>query len=75
MKLSDLKINESGRITAVNCNGEQKERLYALGVYSGIKVKVLRFSCLKKSMLISANNVRVVLRRDIADGIETEIVF
>ena len=72
MKLSDLKINCAGRITAVNCDSDYLKRLNALGIKKGVKVKVLRFSVFNKSILIFAESVRIILRRDIASGIEIE---
>ena len=72
MKLSLLKLKESGVITEIKVKGELLNRLNALGVTVGAKIKVQAFSYFNNPILISLRNYTLALRKEIADKIKVE---
>ena len=61
MKVFDLEMGQTAKITRIDLDGSALERLNSLGVAVGGKIEVISFSLLKSSVLISCGAVRVGL--------------
>ena len=72
MKLSSLKLNESGIVTEIKLTGELLSRLNALGLTIGAEIKVQAFSYFNNPLMISLRNYTLALRREIAEKIKVE---
>ena len=72
MSVFDLKMGESGRVTAVNVDGAAGERLASLGVKMGQTVTAVAFSLFKGSVLITIGYNRLAIRKSVARRIEVE---
>ena len=72
MSVYNLKIGESGKISAVGIDGAAGERLAALGVVKGAEVTCLGFSFFKGSVLIAVGGNRIALRKSMASRIEVQ---
>lgn len=70
MSVFDLRIGESGRVTAVNVDGAAGERLASLGVKRGQTVTAVAFSLFKGSVLITIGYNRLAIRKSVARRIE-----
>lgn len=70
MKVFDLEMGQTAKITRIDLDGSALERLNSLGVAVGGKIEVISFSLLKSSVLISCGAVRVGLRKSLAQKIE-----
>ena len=70
MKVFDLEMGQTAKITRIDLDGSALERLNSLGVAVGGKIEVISFSLLKSSVLISCGAVRVWLRKSLAQKIE-----
>ncbi len=73
MGVFSLRVGESGRVTEINLSGAAAERLCALGLQRGAKVKALGFSLFKSGILLGVGNIRVALRKAVAENIEVEL--
>lgn len=73
MSVYDLKVGESGQISAVDISGAAGERLASLGLVNGACVTCLSFSLFKGSVLIAVGANRVGLRKAVAQKIEVRI--
>lgn len=67
MRLSDLSIGKTAKITSINFATNKIKRLEELGVVANARIKVVRFSPLKDLMLIKLRNFYLALR--IADAV------
>jgi Fe2+ transport system protein FeoA len=70
MNLSMLRIGEEGIVVAVKVPPALRERLRALGVGEEKKVRILRYSLLKSSLMVETEETVIALRREIADKTE-----
>ncbi len=71
MKLSEIKYNIIYKITSYNV--ENYRRFFELGFFVGSKVKLIRYSILKKSMLASIDGVDYMIRIADAKNISVEV--
>ena len=62
--LSDLKVKQTGRITAVQCDGAVPSRLMAMGLLPGALVRVLGVAPLGDPILVELNGWQLSLRRN-----------
>ena len=72
MKLSEANIGDTLRIVAVG--GDVRARLESIGFTAGESVRVERFAPLNGALLVRLGGTGVVMRREIADGVEVELV-
>ncbi len=71
MKLSDCTLNRQAIIKSVNLdNKDYLLRLYNLGLYRGVKVKLEYLLKNKKACVISFSGKAVILSSEITDFIE-----
>lgn len=73
MSVYDLKMGQSGKISAIRVEGSAAARLSSLGITVGRRVTALAFSLFKSSVLIGCGSVRLGLRKSLAGLIEVEI--
>ena len=69
MNLCDLKRGKSAVVLKVTHDEAVRERLRALGVYTGAKVRLLKVSLFKRTFLLQAGSSKVALGRDVAAGV------
>ena len=74
-KLSNLKINQQGKIVFINGDIHLKRRIMELGFVTGQTVKILSISPLKNSYLISIKSYTLALRKDILENVFVEIWY
>jgi len=73
MKLSDCPKNQELKVILVNILDEKfKLRLYEIGFYQGSKIKVLKTSALKQTLLVKVLDSCFALKLDIAQNIEVD---
>ena len=72
IKLSELKVGESGKIVQIFYDNKLSKRLMQLGFNVGQTVKILSISSLKKSYLISIRHYAIALRKDCLNLIGVE---
>lgn len=71
MKLSDCSLNKQAIIKSVNVTDKgYLSRLYNLGLYKGVKIKLEYLLKNKKAIVISFNGKAVILSSEITDLIE-----
>lgn len=69
MNLAEIKNGESAIVIRVDTEENIRQRLRMLNVYPGEKVKVVRRSLLKSSLLLEMDGIRLGLRRELAERI------
>jgi Fe2+ transport system protein FeoA len=74
MKLSELKAGEEGVVIAVEASPALRERLCALGVGVGKRVRVLRYSLFHSSIMLETAESVLGLRREIAEKTEVKSI-
>ena len=73
MTLAELDCNENCRIINAACDdAELQSRLYALGLYPGIEVEVLRFAPVGDPIQIRTGLTLLSIRKQEAATIEVE---
>ncbi len=70
MKLSELKINESAKITKINTNLKMQKRLNNLGVIKGATVKIIRKMAFGGPTVIAIKGYFLALREKDLRNIE-----
>lgn len=70
--LSDLKINESGRITAVGGGGALRQHFLDMGVIPGAELTVVRYAPMGDPIEIQIHGYELTLRLDDAKKIQIE---
>jgi Fe2+ transport system protein FeoA len=69
MTLNGLKTGECADVISVDAEKEMKERLRALNVCAGARVKILKIGFFGSSILIEAGGARVGMRKNVAEKI------
>lgn len=72
MKLSELKVKESGKIIKIYSNSKMLNRLNNLGLISGAKVKIIRKMAFGGPTVISVKGYFLALREKDLRDIEIE---
>lgn len=72
LRLSDLKIGESGKILQIACGEKTKKRLDDLGVCVGVKVTLVRVSPFNDPIEIKARDFYLAIRKSQAKKIILE---
>lgn len=72
MTLDKLKINEKGRVKAINCNRQLKNRLHSFGVVKGVNLKIETLTLAKNTMEIKVGSTNIAIRMSEAKDIEVE---
>ena len=72
VSISNLKVNENGKIIKVISDIHLRRRLYEFGLFAGQLVYVLSISPLKNTFIISVNGYALALRKSILDAIFVE---
>lgn len=71
--LNQLNKSQTGTITKMNCVGEIKRRLLAMGLVKGTTVKVERVAPLGDPIEIKLRGYSLSLRKEEASEIEVEV--
>lgn len=74
MKLSELKINQEGKILAVNGEGVLRHRLLEMGIIPGTIVKITKMAPLGDPIQIHIRSYELSIRKDDALLIEVSEV-
>lgn len=74
MKLSNLRIKESGIVREINLTGELLDRLNALGLTIGAKIQVQAMSYFGSPTMIRLRNYSLALRKELLDKIRVDII-
>lgn len=74
MKLSEIEPGKEAKIVFVGGKKEMRTRLESIGFTAGESVRVERFAPLNGALLVRLGGTGVVMRREIADGVEVELV-
>ncbi len=69
MNLCDLKRGKSAVVLKVTQDEAVRERLRALGIYTGAKIRLLKVSLFKRTFLLQAGSSKVALGREVAAGV------
>ncbi|MFC5076927.1 Ferrous iron transport protein A [Vibrio thalassae] len=73
MKLAELKIGSSGRITALNgLNDDVRKKLMVMGILPNTEVKMVRRAPMGDPLQIEVRGVALAIRNNIANAIEVE---
>lgn len=72
MKLSELKIGDTGIIVNIGCEKPLKTRLSHLGLNEGVKIKILRVAPLSDPIEIEVMGFNLAIRRRTAENIEVK---
>lgn len=72
MTLDKVKIKESAKIIAINCDSILKNRLYSFGIVKGAIVSVEEATFTKSTIEIKINHSKIALRISEASKIEVE---
>ena len=67
---TELNINESAIITAINCDEILKNRLYSFGIIKGVKIEIVELTLTKSTIEIKINQSKIALRLNEASKIE-----
>ncbi|MRJ02422.1 MAG: ferrous iron transport protein A [Epsilonproteobacteria bacterium] len=70
MRVSEMKIGESGIIERVTAPEPIKGRLFAMGVSKGNRLRLLDHTLKKETWEVEVEGTRIALRREEAEGIE-----
>jgi Fe2+ transport system protein FeoA len=73
MTVFDLKVGERAVVSQIECGGATTMRLRSLGIVAGKEVSVLAFSFFQSSVLVGCGNVRVGMRKRLAQKITVSI--
>ncbi|MBE7088685.1 MAG: ferrous iron transport protein A [Clostridiales bacterium] len=73
MTVFNLKVNQTAKIVGVFASGATLKRLNSLGIVRGQLIKVLAFSFFSGSVLIACDEVRVSIRKSLAEKIEVTL--
>ena len=71
--LNDLKVKQTGRIRAVNCDGAVPSRLMAMGLLPGRLVRVLGVAPLGDPILVELDGWQLSLRRNEAASLQVDL--
>lgn len=74
MKLSELKINQEGKIISVNGEGVLRHRLLEMGIIPGTIVKITKMAPLGDPIQIHIRSYELSIRKDDALLIEVSEV-
>ncbi|GAB1263951.1 hypothetical protein NBRC116493_08010 [Aurantivibrio infirmus] len=74
MNLRQAPAGDSFRVTKIDCEGEILSRLYALGVFPGADVKVLRHAPLGDPIQLKVGRSLISIRKFEAETISIEPV-
>ena len=75
MKLSSLKVGESGRVLAIGgSNDRLKRRMFDMGITSGVIVVVKKIAPLGDPISIELRGYELCLRKNDLSNIEVEIL-
>ena len=69
MNITDLKKGEHAVVLKVETGEETRDRLMALGVYSGARICLLRRSLFGHGYLVQAGSSRFAVQKEIASGV------
>ncbi len=72
MTLDQLKPGSTGRITKLSVRDKLGQRLMDMGIYPGLKLKVVRNAPMEDPMEVELNGYFVSLRHDEARFVEVE---
>ncbi|PQL18857.1 iron transporter FeoA [Veillonella denticariosi JCM 15641] len=72
-KLKDMKVGESGVISALHGSGNVKHRLIDMGLVHGTKIHVMKFAPLGDPVEIKVKNFELALRINEAGMIDVEV--
>ena len=72
MKLSDLKIGQTGKIKKINLKGELKRKFMDMGILIGEKITVKKIAPLGDPLEITVKNYQLSIRIAQAQQIEME---
>ena len=70
MKVTQMKIGESGVIKKITAAEPIKSRLFAMGIAKNNRIKLLDHTLKKQTWEIDVEGTRVALRQEEAEGIE-----
>lgn len=74
MKLSDLKINESLKVTMINASSQIKHKLNDLGITKGVTITLTGISPLGDPYHIYLRGYRLAIEKSLLSHIEGEKV-
>lgn len=69
MTVCDMRRGDRAVVLNVTQEESVKERLRALGVFSGANVRLVRVSLFKKTYLLQTSSAKVAMGRDVAEGV------
>lgn len=73
MKLADSTKGTEWKVTRVGCkDSELQNRLYALGIYPGVEVRLLRVAPMGDPMQVRVGGTLLSIRRQEAQAIDVE---
>lgn len=72
MTLVDLKVGQTAVITSVGCEMGLKKRLSALGVFLGVKIKIIRYAPFNGPVEIFVRGYNLAIRKTQAKKILVE---
>lgn len=72
MKLSDIKIGESARVTAVGGSGALRQHILDMGLIPGAVVRLEKFAPMGDPMQLVLHGYTLTLRRTDAESITVE---
>ena len=70
MSVCDMITGEEGTVERVELDNEVRERLRYLGVHAGARILLLKVSFFKHTYLIQARSAKMVIGREVAEGIQ-----
>jgi Fe2+ transport system protein FeoA len=73
MTIFDLSVGQSAEILQIQLYGATALRLAAMGVAIKKRITVLSFSFFHSSILIGCGNVRLAIRKDLAQKIQVRV--
>ncbi len=71
--LRNMKVNQKGRVTRINCEGEICRRIRDIGIAVGAEVLVTGRAPLYDPVALKVNDTVVTLRNSEADNIYVEV--
>ena len=71
--LTEMKLDEVGIISCLNCGGNCCQRLCDLGLTKGTKVKMLRYAPMNGPVEISVRGTNLVIGKGMASKIYVEV--
>lgn len=73
MRLSDLKLNNSGIVVAMLNGKKERDKLNVMGLTIGSVVTLKRRAMFKKTLIIKVRDFYLAIRKETADKIMVEI--